>query len=202
LVLPRLYRRTKYSESTAKPAPGLNSQSNAGKAAVLLIGVRFKAAFEIVGFTRRHNKYGMRFRLYCGCLRNALTIASTAEPGLSADCRYWFSIDEFHDCAKDPFRRYVCDAGELLSAFLGWGHLSGNTVAALPPSSAYDFGFSGVADGTQTGTMRVTLSERDRNGKQLWSTSFDAIVRTDYRGKRTAEWVYNASSVFLATSPL
>jgi hypothetical protein len=74
-------------------------------------------------------------------------------------------------------------------------------VAALPPSSAYDFGFSGVADGTQTGTIRVTLSERDRNGKQLWSTSFDAIVRTDYRGERTAESVYNACSVFLATSP-
>jgi hypothetical protein len=34
--------------------------------------------------------------------------------------------------------------------------------------------------------MKVTLSERDRNGKVLWSTSFDATVRADYRGKKAS----------------
>jgi hypothetical protein len=74
-------------------------------------------------------------------------------------------------------------------------------VARLPSSSAYDYGFSGVIDGAQDGTMSVTLSERDRDGNELWSTSFDAAVTTDYRGKRAAESVYNASLVFLETSP-
>jgi len=74
-------------------------------------------------------------------------------------------------------------------------------VARLPPSSAYDYGFSGVVDGAQDGTMRVTLSERDRNGQELWNTSFDATVKTEYRGKRAVDSVYNASSVFLETSP-
>jgi hypothetical protein len=74
-------------------------------------------------------------------------------------------------------------------------------IASLPPSSAYDYGFSGVIDGAENGTMRVTLSERDRTGKELWSASFDATVKTDYRGKRAAYSVYHASSVFLETSP-
>lgn len=74
-------------------------------------------------------------------------------------------------------------------------------IASLPRSSAYDYGFSGVIDGTQNGTMAVRLSELDRNGKHLWSTSFNASVKTDYRGKRAADSVYNASSVFLETTP-
>jgi hypothetical protein len=74
-------------------------------------------------------------------------------------------------------------------------------IAGLPPSSAYDYGFSGVIDGVENGAMRVTLSERDRDGKELWSTSFDAKVRTDYHGKRPVDSAYNASSVFLETSP-
>jgi hypothetical protein len=74
-------------------------------------------------------------------------------------------------------------------------------VASLPPSCSYDYGFSGIVDGTQNGTMTVRLSELDRNGKQLWSTSFDATVKTDYRGIKAVDSVYNGSSVFLNTSP-
>jgi hypothetical protein len=74
-------------------------------------------------------------------------------------------------------------------------------VASLPRSSAYDYGFSGVIDGAEDGAMRVKLSVRDRDGKELWSTSFDATVRADYRGKRAVDSVYNGSLVFLETSP-
>ena len=49
--------------------------------------------------------------------------------------------------------------------------------------------------------MTLTLTERDRDGKGLWSTSFDATVRADYRGKRAVDSVYNGSSVYLETSP-
>ena len=48
--------------------------------------------------------------------------------------------------------------------------------------------------------MTVKLSELDRGGEQIWSTSFDATVKTDYRGIRAADSVYKASSVFLDTS--
>jgi hypothetical protein len=74
-------------------------------------------------------------------------------------------------------------------------------VANLPHSSSYDYGFSGVIDGTRNGTMTVKLSELDRGGEQIWSTSFDVTVETDYRGMRAADSVYKASSVFLDTSP-
>jgi len=74
-------------------------------------------------------------------------------------------------------------------------------IAGLPPASAYDYGFSGVIDGAENGTVRVTLSQIDRDGKELWNASFDAMVRRGYRGKRAADSVYNASSVFLKTSP-
>jgi hypothetical protein len=74
-------------------------------------------------------------------------------------------------------------------------------IAGLPSPSAYDYGFSGVIHGTENGSIAVTLSERDRDGKELWRTSFDATVKTDYRGKRAADSVYNSSSVFLETSP-
>ena len=49
--------------------------------------------------------------------------------------------------------------------------------------------------------MTVKLSELDRGGVQIWSTSFDATVKADYRGIRAADSVYKASSVFLDTSP-
>jgi hypothetical protein len=45
------------------------------------------------------------------------------------------------------------------------------------------------------------LSLIDKGGKELWSTSFDATVPTNYRGKTAADSVYAASSVFLRTSP-
>jgi hypothetical protein len=74
-------------------------------------------------------------------------------------------------------------------------------LSGLPHASAYDYGFSGVIDGAAGGTMTVTLAQVDHDGKQLWSTSFDASVATNYRGKRPVDSVYNASSVFLQTSP-
>ena len=49
--------------------------------------------------------------------------------------------------------------------------------------------------------MTVKLSELDRGGVQIWSTSFDATVKTDYRGIRAVDSVYKASLVFLDTSP-
>jgi hypothetical protein len=74
-------------------------------------------------------------------------------------------------------------------------------IVARQSSSAYDYGFSGVVDGTENGTITVTLSELDRSDHVLWSTSFDAAVKTGYRGKKTSDSVYNASWVFLETSP-
>lgn len=74
-------------------------------------------------------------------------------------------------------------------------------VASLPPSSSYDYGFSGVVEGTQDGTITVRLSALDRNRKELWSRSFDATVKADYRGIRATDSVYNGSSMFLKTSP-
>jgi hypothetical protein len=74
-------------------------------------------------------------------------------------------------------------------------------VASLPRSSSYDYGFSGVVDGARNGTITLRLSQLDRNGEPVWSTSFDATVKTDYRGLRAADSVYKASSVFLVTSP-
>ena len=64
-----------------------------------------------------------------------------------------------------------------------------------------DYGFSGVVDGNQGGTMHVELSERDRAGHNLWSTSFDADVPTGASGVTPEESIYRASSVFLTTSP-
>jgi hypothetical protein len=74
-------------------------------------------------------------------------------------------------------------------------------VASLPPSSSYDYGFSGVVEGAQNGTITVRLSALDRKRKELWSTSFDATVKADYRGIRATDSVYNGSSMFLKTSP-
>ncbi|MGH7046426.1 MAG: hypothetical protein ACREE2_08555 [Stellaceae bacterium] len=78
-------------------------------------------------------------------------------------------------------------------------------IGGLKPGSAYDYGFSGVVDGSRgsnrDGVIEVTLSERDHAGRELWHSSFEATVETNYRGKKPVDSVYNASLVFLATSP-
>jgi len=74
-------------------------------------------------------------------------------------------------------------------------------IAGLKPGAAYDYGFGGVVDGNRDGIIEVTLSERDQAGKELWHSSFDATVKTGYRGKKAVDSVYDASLMFLETSP-
>jgi hypothetical protein len=75
-------------------------------------------------------------------------------------------------------------------------------VADLPRSGAYDYGFSGVVQDPSGGRVKVTLSERDAAGRELWTTSFDAKVSSAFRGFTPSESVYKSSSTFLVTSPV
>jgi hypothetical protein len=75
-------------------------------------------------------------------------------------------------------------------------------VADLPRSGSYDYGFSGVVQDSSGGSVKVTLSERDAAGHELWTTSFDAKVSSEFRGFTPSESVYKSSSTFLNTSPV
>ena len=75
-------------------------------------------------------------------------------------------------------------------------------IADFPRSGTYDYGFSGVTQDPSGGVVKVTLSERDATGRELWVTSFDAKVSSDFRGITPSESVYKASSTFLKTPPV
>jgi len=64
----------------------------------------------------------------------------------------------------------------------------------------FDYGFTAVADSSGPVAMKATLSLRNREGRTVWSDSFDATVPNEYRGHTVTESVYRASSVFLHTS--
>jgi hypothetical protein len=74
-------------------------------------------------------------------------------------------------------------------------------IERLRGARRFDYGFSGVSAGAGVGSLAVTLSLRDKQGRVLWSDSFDASVADEYQGKRAEDSVYLASSVFLRAAP-
>ena len=74
-------------------------------------------------------------------------------------------------------------------------------IDRVKDGESIDYGFSGVVEGNESGAMHVELSERDRAGNEVWSTSFEADVPTSASGVTPEEFIYRASSVFLTTSP-
>jgi hypothetical protein len=74
-------------------------------------------------------------------------------------------------------------------------------LKGLPAAKSYDYGFSGAIAGEGEGLIDVSLSQRDAQGRSLWETKFTARVINSYRNKTVASSVYNASSVFLTTTP-
>jgi len=77
-------------------------------------------------------------------------------------------------------------------------------IGLLKDAQAVDYGFSGVAEGSEGGIMHVELSQRDLVGRELWSTSFESAVPTQGSGtkpKKPADSIYASSTVFLETSP-
>jgi len=86
-----------------------------------------------------------------------------------------------------------CDPGQVLFQDV--------PIDRVKDGERIDYGFSGVVEGNEGGPMHVELSERDRAGREVWSTSFDADVPTGARAVTPDESVYRASSVFLTSSP-
>jgi hypothetical protein len=74
-------------------------------------------------------------------------------------------------------------------------------VERLRGAKRFEYGFSGVSDGDRDGSLAVTLSLRDSQGRVQWSDSFDASIADEYQGKRAEDSVYLASSVFLYAAP-
>ena len=86
-----------------------------------------------------------------------------------------------------------CDPGQTLFQDV--------PIDRVKDGESIDYGFSGVVEGNESGAMHVELSERDRAGNEVWSTSFEADVPTSASGVTPEESIYRASSVFLTTSP-
>ena len=82
-------------------------------------------------------------------------------------------------------------------------------IKDAPKASSYDYGFSGVVAGPGDGSIEVSLSQRDAEGRSLWQDRFTAEVKNRSgisnpeersRIKNPEESVYKGSSVFLKTS--
>ena len=74
-------------------------------------------------------------------------------------------------------------------------------VASLPPSSSYDYGLSGIIDGTQNGTMTVRLCELIETGNNSGAPPSMRRFRRITAQLEPSDSVYNGSLVFLNTSP-
>ncbi len=82
-------------------------------------------------------------------------------------------------------------------------------IKDVPKASSFDYGFSGAVVGPGDGSVEVSLSQRDAEGRSLWEDQFAAEIknRSEIRnpGERSRikdpeESVYKGSSVFLKTS--
>jgi hypothetical protein len=74
-------------------------------------------------------------------------------------------------------------------------------LKGLPATEAFDYGFSGVVSGEGEGSVEVSLSQRDAEGRSLWETHFTAKLTDKFYDKRAADSVFRSSSTFLTTTP-
>jgi len=74
-------------------------------------------------------------------------------------------------------------------------------VSSLAKSTAYDYGFVGLAEGNEAGKIKVELTQLDMSGRPLSSDSFVTDLPTNANVLKLKQSVYKEAYVILRTSP-